>query len=236
MDAGRTAPGAAREIRMRSGTLQAALMVAALTAGGPTPAHQAAAPGYSFASLYNTANAYARAGQPGMAALNYERASLLAPDNPDVAANLLAVRRAAGLPAESRSRLDRTLGAADPTLISWLGVLGVALMALSASAGGLPASYSRIRVAGAVIGLALVGLTVASAALLWPRLHEAIVIVSAAPARVAPAPMGEALFVLKEAQAVRTAGEYEGFVLVRTPAGRTGWVWHTDLEAVVPQQ
>jgi hypothetical protein len=48
--------------------------------------------------------------------------------------------------------------------------------------------------------------------------------------------MGETLFTLEEAQAVRAEGEHEGFVLVRTPAGRTGWVWHTDIGAVVPQQ
>jgi len=35
--------------------------------------------GYSAAGLYNLANSYARAGQPGMAVLNYERARLLAP-------------------------------------------------------------------------------------------------------------------------------------------------------------
>jgi hypothetical protein len=171
-----------------------------------------------------------------MAVLDYERASLLAPGDADVTANLLVVRRMAGLPAEAQNSLDRTLGSLDPTLLSWLGVLGVALVAFSAAGGGLLAAHRPARFAGALIGLGLVGITVADAVLLWPRLHEAIIIVSAAPARVAPAPMGETSFVLKEAQAVRTAGEHEGFVLVRTASGLTGWVWHTDLEPVVPQQ
>jgi hypothetical protein len=69
---------------------------------------------------------------------------------------------------------------------------------------------------------------------LWPRLHEAIVIAGAVPVRVSPAPLGDALFTLKEAEAVTIAGEHEGFVLVRTAAGRTGWVWHADLVPVVP--
>ena len=33
-------------------------------------------------------NSYARAGKPGLAVLNYERAALLAPDDPDINANL----------------------------------------------------------------------------------------------------------------------------------------------------
>src|ERR1039458_6525015 len=37
-------------------------------------APQAHSPGYSAATLYNLANAYARSGKPGFAILNYERA------------------------------------------------------------------------------------------------------------------------------------------------------------------
>ncbi len=92
------------------------------------------------------------------------------------------------------------------------------------------------RRAAVIFGIALVGFTVANAMTLWPRLHEAIVIAGTAPVRVSPAPMGEALFALREAEAVRIAGEHEGFVLVRASAGRTGWVWHTDLVPVVPNR
>ena len=52
-------------------------------------------PPLSAASLYNVGNAYARAGKPGLAVLNYERARLLTPDDPDLAANLATVRRSA---------------------------------------------------------------------------------------------------------------------------------------------
>ncbi|HEX4151015.1 MAG TPA: hypothetical protein VHY75_02265 [Steroidobacteraceae bacterium] len=222
--------------RITKGCLATAALVAAvLLGGGPPPAHaETAAARYSFATLYNSANAYARSGKPGMAVLNYERASLLAPGDPDVEANLLVVRRLAGLPAEPRSWLDRTVGSADPTLMSWIGVLGVALIVLGASTGLLRAPYRGMRRAAATVGVALIGLTAVDGALLWPKLHEAIVIVRAAPVHVSPAPMGEAPFALKEAEAVRISGEHEGFVLVRNAAGRRGWVWHTDLAPVVP--
>ena len=52
-------------------------------------------PQYSADGLYNLANSYARAGKPGLAVLNYERAALLAPDDPDINANLEYVRTSA---------------------------------------------------------------------------------------------------------------------------------------------
>ncbi len=49
---------------------------------------QTASVTFSAASLYNLGNSYARAGKTGLAVLNYERASLLAPNDPDIQANL----------------------------------------------------------------------------------------------------------------------------------------------------
>jgi len=52
---------------------------------------------YSADGLYNLANSYARAGKPGLAVLNYERAALLAPNDADINANLEYVRTGACL-------------------------------------------------------------------------------------------------------------------------------------------
>ena len=70
------------------------------------PATSAAA-AYSAAGLYNLANAYARAGKPGLAMLNYERARLLAPADPDVEANERHVRDSLHLATESPTRFQR---------------------------------------------------------------------------------------------------------------------------------
>src|SRR5215472_11694495 len=85
-------------------------------------------PQYSADGLYNLANAYARAGKPGLAVLDYERASLLAPNDTDINANLEYVRASAHVPTESRKRFARIAQAASPTLAAWLGVLGIALV------------------------------------------------------------------------------------------------------------
>src|ERR1700722_1594208 len=99
--------------------MQAALVFSLLL--GSVPVHSESQPiGYSAAGLYNLANSYARAGKPGMAILNYERASLLAPGDPDIQANLRFVRASAHLPAEMPDALDRIARIASPFWMSWL--------------------------------------------------------------------------------------------------------------------
>ncbi|HEY3851564.1 MAG TPA: hypothetical protein VGL87_11365 [Steroidobacteraceae bacterium] len=216
---------------------RALAVIGLLLLGGAGGAHAEARPpqdGWSSAALYNLANAYARAGKNGLAVLNYERAGLISPGDPDIEANLLLVRRSMGLPAEPRTRLSRAVGAVDPTPASWIGVAGWLLVVAALLGGRLHAARPVARGAAVIVGIALIGFTVASGLTFWPRLHEAIVIAGTAPVRVSPAPMGEALFTLKEAEAVRIDGEHEGFVLVHASAGRTGWVWHADLVPVVP--
>src|SRR5450631_2622720 len=100
----------------------AALVVCLLM--GAARAHAESPDGYSAAGLYNLANSYARAGKPGMAILNYERASLLSPGDADVQANLQLVRASAHLPSETPDALDRVARIASPFWISWIGVLG----------------------------------------------------------------------------------------------------------------
>ena len=46
--------------------------------------------------------------------------------------------------------------------------------------------------------------------------------------------MGDPLFVLPEAETVKMTAEHEGFVLVQTRAGRTGWAARASLAPVVP--
>jgi hypothetical protein len=70
--------------------------------------------------------------------------------------------------------------------------------------------------------------------LLWPKMHEAIVLVDQTPARVSPAPMADTAFVLREADSVTMRAGHEDFMLIRTSGGLSGWVARADLGAVVP--
>jgi hypothetical protein len=192
-------------------------------------------PRYSADGLYNLANSYARAGKPGLAVLNYERASLLAPDDADISANLEYVRASAHVPTEARTRFARVAQAVNPTLAAWIGVLAIAFVGVGLLARKLTPRFRWLWTGGILLGLALIALTVSNAMLLWPRMHEAVVLINQTPARVSPVPMGDTAFVLREAETVTMTAQHEDFILVRTRGGLSGWVARASLGTVVPQ-
>jgi hypothetical protein len=190
---------------------------------------------YSADGLYNLANSYARAGKPGLAVLNYERAALLAPDDADINANLEYVRASAHVPTEPRNRFARIAEAASPALAAWMGVLGIALAGIGLLlTKRIGRRFRWVRGGSILLGVALITLTVSNAMLLWPRVHEAVVLINQTPARVSPVPMGDTAFVLPEAETVTIRAEHEDFILIRTRGGLTGWVARANLGAVVP--
>src|SRR6266850_8010150 len=96
-------------------TPKTALLIVGLALWCGQTLAQPSQPRYSAHGLYNLANSYARTGKPGLAVLNYERASLLAPDDADINANLEYVRASAHVPTEQRTRFSRLAQAANPT-------------------------------------------------------------------------------------------------------------------------
>jgi hypothetical protein len=195
---------------------------------------QPSQPLYSADGLYNLANSYARAGKPGLAVLSYERAALLAPGDPDINANLAYVRASAHVPIKPQSRFERLAEAPSPTSAAWLGVLGIALVGIGLLAERAAPRFLWIPRGGLLLGVALIALAVSNALLLWPRMHEAVVLLDQTPARVSPAPMGDTAFILREAESVTMTAEHEDFMLIRTGSGLSGWVARANLGAVVP--
>jgi hypothetical protein len=191
-------------------------------------------PRYSADGLYNLANAYARAGKPGLAVLNYERAALLAPGDADINANLAYVRASAHITAEPPSRFARIAAAGTPTLAAWAGVLGITLIGAAMLAGRVARRFQALRIGGLLIGAVLVAWTACNAMLLGSRIHQAVVLINQTPARVSPVPMGDTAFVLPEAETVTITAEHEDFAMIRTRGGRSGWVARAALGAVVP--
>jgi hypothetical protein len=191
---------------------------------------------YSATSLYNLGNSYARAGKPGLAVLNYERARLLAPNDPDIEANLGYVREGAHLPMEPRSRWQRAVTVGSPTLWSFVGVLGVLLLGCALLAGERYPAHRWKRRGAALVGFILLGATAGNALVLWPTLHGAVIVTAATPVQVSPVPMGDPLFTLPEGETVTITAEHEDFVLVQTGSGRKGWVARVNLVPVVPRQ
>jgi tetratricopeptide (TPR) repeat protein len=221
--------------RTCSAVLGGWLIVLALCGGGARAAANGdgATAGYSASALYNQANADARAGKPGLAVLNYERALLLAPNDADIRANLTFVRTAAGLPAESENWFSRAIRIANPDALAWTALAGLLAAGVSLLASRRYASHRFVLRAVAALGILAIGLTLCNAVTIWPSLHEAVVIAHGTAAHVAPAANGETLFSLPEAETVAMGPEHQGFVLVQARDGRTGWVPLADLAPVL---
>lgn len=223
--------------RSTYGTAIAALILT-LGAGIAQPSTAAPAqqgPTYSAPQLYNLGNAYAREGKPGLAVLDYERARLLAPSDSDVHANLRYVLEAAGLPGTTGNWFDRHLGSVRSSTYFWLGCISILLAGTSELARRV---YPRHRIAlraVSVAGLAGIVLALYAAAALWPIMSEAVVIAPTTAQRMAPAAVAEPLSTLHEAQIVRVQAQRQGFALVRTTTGLTGWVLRADLAPIVPR-
>jgi len=202
------------------------------------PSHitQAASTGYSAALLYNTANAYARAGNTGLAVLNYERAKLLDPRDPDIEANLRQVREKAGLPMTPRTVPERLTQSIDPGILPWMGIAGLLLAGMSLIVREKQFRYSGRLILSAAVGACMVAVTLGCAAAVWPTLHEAVVVGHAVPVRVSPTLIEEPLFTLPEADVVSVGAQHDGFSLVKTGAGRTGWAPTSNLALIVPQR
>jgi hypothetical protein len=217
----------------------ALILLASLVAGLPAcgwaddlVASAVAAPpgGYSATALYNAGNAHARQGHTGLAVLDYERARLLEPNDPDIRANLELVRKAAGLPPAPASWLENHGRLADPNWLYWAGVIGVALLGVGTTLTRFLARR-RAGLLAVALGLPLLAAAVCDAVATWPLMHEAVVL-RAAPVRVSPADSGDASFTLREGQVVQVSDRYRGFTLVRSDPEREGWVATADLAPV----
>ena len=191
--------------------------------------------GYSAPRLFDLANDYARHGRPGMAVLNYERARLLAPNDPDIRANLRFVRATSGLTPVTGTWFDRQASQlASPNILFWFGCGGLLIVGVSLLLGRqYPRLHFALRACIAA-GLALMAVTLCNALATWPMMSEAVVIARATPARVAPASLADSLATLREAEIVTVDAEFRDFTLVHTDTGRTGWVASADVARVVP--
>lgn len=169
-----------------------------------------------------------------MAVLNYERASLLSPNDPDIEANLKYVRAASHVPEPTRSTFDRVARRLSPLPVSWIGILGLLIVGWSVLAAQFSAGYAWTRRAALFLGVLMLAVTICNGIALWPTLHAGVVIGAQTPVRVSPVPMGDSLFVLPEAETVKVNAEHEGFLLITTRSGQAGWVSRSAIALVVP--
>jgi tetratricopeptide (TPR) repeat protein len=187
--------------------------------------------GYSAPVLFNLANAQVAEGKLGPAILNYERARWLAPNDPDIAANLVLARRKAGLDPETTSRLAAL--AHSMTWTEW-SILATAMLWLVTAALPLRRLLPGARpalTAGAVLGVLVLLAAISALALRWHDLDRAIVTAPEAAARVSPVTVVPPSFALRAGEPVTIKATHGAFVLIVNRPGREGWV---SRDAVTP--
>ena len=190
--------------------------------------------GWSAPVLFNLANAQQCAGQFGRAILNYERAALLAPHDPDIEMNLQRVRQAAGLETGSRSRIESV-----SQLLSLNGWVGFALVALFLLAAMQPLRQlqprsQRLLSWGGVTAAFLMAVAAAAIVIRWPDLSRAVVTVPEAVAGVSPVTLAEPLFKLRAGEVVSWQQSHGDYALIENQAGHEGWVKAGEVARVIP--
>ncbi len=190
----------------------------------------------SAPALFNLGNALFREGRLGEAILNYQRASLLAPGDPDISANLRLARSKAGIWAENPSTRDRLVRAFS--LNQWGAIAATALFA---AALGLPLGLllprwrAFLRLAQA-IALPTLAVSLVAIALSWPDLDRAVAVLPEVVARISPAPAGAVVFHLTEGETAHVECHHGEYTLVRNRDGQAGWVKTAEVVPVIPRR
>jgi hypothetical protein len=190
--------------------------------------------GYSVPLLLNAGNAWLKAGEPGRAILNLERAQALAPRDAAVTHNLAVAREQAGLTTAFTGGWRAVVRALSWNAMTWLAVAALGIFCGALLAGRVWRGRSRT-----TLGLTLTGslsalLVLAGAmALRWPELHRAVILTADTPARIAPAGAAGVSFTLPAGETVQAQKSHGGFVLVQTSDGRSGWVRQTQVANVM---
>ncbi len=190
--------------------------------------------GWSTNTLLGLANAYASVGDTGHAILALERARVLSPDDDTVVRNLAALRDRAAVAAPARSRVDRMLDVWPADSWTWLALGGLA----AAATGVAGIAWSRRRTLGVALTLGGLGLGLGAGAIALRVAPDpdAAVVVSSAPATIAPFAGAEPAFAARAGEHVEVQQRRPGYVYVRADDRRAGWLPEASVATVIPAE
>lgn len=186
--------------------------------------------------FFNLGNAYFRLGRMGLAALNYRRAWVLAPRDPDVAANLRFTLDTAGALSPSPPMAMRLLQRAS--LSEWAGVLVAAYWIGAASLAlwllAVPNRALWIRIFLFALGVMAMAGTGTGVWLSYWRHPEVVIVQSGQRALFAPLENATPHFEVPEGSILRLAQRTPGWLEVDA-GGRKGWVREDVCQPVQPE-
>lgn len=192
---------------------------------GPGASHRQQLPlqDFSAQALYDLGNSWLQSGHPGRAILQYERALVLAPEQPALERALAQARERAGVNVATPSAWELLTGIVSDDTWAWCTALSLLVLcaALARLAFGKGGGGSKALALAGACSAVLAGDVIA---LHWRDLDRAVVLQGAIAARIAPAAAAEASFELHEGELLYLEDRFQDYERVRTEDGRGGWV------------
>ena len=192
---------------------------------------------------YNLANSYYRVGELGRAILNYERAKVLAPGDPDIEhnldlANLRTLDRLERVPEIFLITWLRTIAAVLPfsvlvllLTLSWI-LLFLALAVMNLAPGRRLGSWMRWTVLGSLLFLVLFGSLVLVQVLEQSGHDDAIMLARVTTAKTSPDAESTDAFVIHEGLKVKLGDQVGEWVRITLSDGKVGWIRSGEFERI----
>jgi hypothetical protein len=188
--------------------------------------------GFSAPVLFNLANSYAQQGLAGRAILNYERAAVLAPSDPDIMGNLEKVRKENGLFLEPPAGIDKIFY--KLTLNQWTALifagLALSVMALLTSLK-LTINRTAIVITSSTCFL-LFSFGLTGTVLRYTDFNPSIVLSPEAKLLVSPFESSASVGAIMEGRRVFPIKDHGNYVYVKDSSGRKGWLLASFVESV----
>jgi tetratricopeptide (TPR) repeat protein len=190
--------------------------------------------GYSAPVLFDLGNSYYREGNLAQAILAYKRAQWLAPADTDIGANLRLAEEKAGVAAAEPSWTEwprRFLSVSEWARVAsgaWTLLCASLFMRTLVPRWRFLFSSSSVACVLALF-TAIAAITVSSG-----ELHQAVVIDKNASALISPFVAAQAAFSPLPGETVTVQKAYDDFLLVRDPAGHSGWIGKTQISPIIP--
>ena len=189
--------------------------------------------GYSAPVLFDLGNSLFREGKVSAAILAYKRAQLLAPADPDIAANLEIAQKQAGVAAYEPQWSDKITGFLSASGWAWLGCAAWTLFCAALLARRiLPRQRSLLSFVSTAAAIVLLA-SVAAIVVTSGSLKQAIVLDKNANALISPFPAAQTVFTPAPGETVTVQKAYNDFLLVTDPTGHSGWMSKAQVTPVV---
>ncbi|MFC1645670.1 tetratricopeptide repeat protein [Candidatus Omnitrophota bacterium] len=196
--------------------------------------------GYESGPLYyNLGNAYFKQGFLGKAVINYLRAQRLIPDDADLISNLRYAQSLVkgGIITPKRSWFLRMFFVlANRFSLDSITIVSMALCFVFSIVVVLLILLRNLRKACAYVGAAVLILLIISASLFCVQFYstiiqkEAVVIVNGVDSKFEPLEDATTFFVLNEGESVNVIASKKGWLKIRRPDSKQGWVKESDIE------